>query len=70
MKLHVNGGEANRKESRLAGKEKRRNGFEAACHISQLLLCDLPIWANNTLTWSRAAIGYSIETRVKLTENR
>lgn len=61
VKVHVNAGEANRKESRLAGGKKKevRNGFEVVRHVSRLLLSDLPIWANNTLTWSHAELGYS-----------
>lgn len=57
--MHVNGGEANRQESRLVGGKEVRNGFEVVRHLRRLLLFDLPIWTNNTLTWSRAEPGYS-----------
>lgn len=49
------------KKAGWQGKKKKgvRNGFEVVCHVSRLLLSDLPIWANNTLTWSPAELGYS-----------
>lgn len=47
------------KKAGWQGKKRDGNGFEVVCHVSQLLLSDLPIWANNTLTRSRAELGYS-----------
>lgn len=50
------------KKAGWQGKKKKkevRNGFEVVRHVSRLLLSDLPIWANNTLTWSPAELGYS-----------
>lgn len=55
-----------KKEGRERGKKK--SGFEVLCHISRRLPSDLPIWANNMLTWRCAELRLFTETRVQLTE--